>query len=517
MKFIVQKRGDRSISRPKSFPYVHLAQDNWDDFGYKTTYYAQLFVDAKETVDLGNIKILQKGQASGYAEIPASFGSLDESFCSVSSDLEYYETLFKLGSEIYRSLLVGLRDVVYNAKILAEFEDLEGFKVSLNRTSSTKSIIENASRLFKKSKKKVNTNDRGFKMTFKTQVRNASEPLIVEFDFRKKSFLPNRINVVIGYNGTGKTQVLANLATVASGFGYQDKEEILNRSAGKFVGSAPPINNVIVVSYSAFDNFEIPNAREKKRSMISEETSLFAYVYCGLRSRRTGSSKVSEYVLKTPSQIFQDFLKAVKRIRELERQNDFSEVLRPLLNEGSFQNVGLTRLYSESDDEGLEELFDALSTGHKVVLKIISELTAYVDGRNTTLVVIDEPEAHLHPPLLAAFLHSLRICLEVFDAYAILATHSPVVLQETPSRYVTVLRRFGGGHQLDAPAIETFGENIGVITQEVFNLDDGQTDWHDTLKQIAAQSGSLQQVEKLFGRQLGFSARSYIESLLQDE
>ncbi|MBW6100166.1 ATP-binding protein [Escherichia coli] len=50
------------------------------------------------------------------------------------------------------------------------------------------------------------------------------------------------------------------------------------------------------------------------------------------------------------------------------------------------------------------------------------------------LVLFDEPETHLHPPLLAVLMSALRIVLNEVDAFAIVATHSPVVVQETLSK-----------------------------------------------------------------------------------
>ena len=63
-----------------------------------------------------------------------------------------------------------------------------------------------------------------------------------------------------------------------------------------------------------------------------------------------------------------------------------------------------------------------------------------------------------------------------------------------------------------APEIETFAENIGVITQEVFNLGDGSTDWHSTLRDLAENTG-LEEIEDMFERPLGFAARSYVLSV----
>ncbi len=166
----------------------------------------------------------------------------------------------------------------------------------------------------------------------------------------------------------------------------------------------------------------------------------------------------------------------------------------------------------DDDGEAFVNLFRTLSSGHKVVLKIMTEITAHIDGNAPSLVLVDEPETHLHPPLLAALLRSLRLCLARFDGYAVVATHSPVVLQETPSRHVRVIRRMDDSTTAARPVIETFGESIGLITEDVFNLDDGATGWHEALR-LLADEHDLESIEVLLGGRLGFAARSYLASL----
>lgn len=351
-------------------------------------------------------------------------------------------------------------------------------------------------------------------MKFKSRVAKDAKPFITEFDFRRSGRLPNRINALIGYNGTGKTRLLSNLAIVASGYGYSTKEDVLRDAAGRFVGNAPPFKTVIVVSYSAFDTFVIPGQTDVEKLRLQSEGELFGYVYCGLRERSDdgGSDGEQAYRLRTPAEIEAEFLLALRRVRKAGRLQELLDVLKPLLRDPSFQRIGLTQLYANRDDDNVAELFRGLSSGHKVVLKIATELTAHISGSEPTLVLIDEPETHLHPPLLAAFLKSVRACLETFNGYAIIATHSPVVLQETPAKYVSVLRRTADQNRVVAPSIETFAESIGVITQEVFNLGDDSTDWHETLRALAHRN-NLEEIEEMFGRRLGFAARSYIVSV----
>ena len=514
MRFVVEFRSGNSPTTNR-YPHAVLVQDNWDDYGYKTTFQVTLHLSADERYDLGNIKIIQTGRSSGYTEMPRrAFRELPASHASLGADLDYYETIYKLGRDVFEPYLRGLRDVAFDDEIKAGVEDSEAYQVSLLRFSGAKRTIADAARLLRADALPARRRSAGFKVKFKTRVARNSNAFTIEFDFQRRGRLPNRINALIVYNGTGKTRLLSNLAIVASGFGYGSKKDILEDTAGRFVGNAPPFKTVVVVSYSAFDTFVIPGGTEEEKERLQDSGEIFGYVYCGLRERSDDDAPDDEqaYRLRTPSEIEAEFLAALKRVREADRLENLLEVLKPLLRDPSFQRIGLTQLYANRDEEDLAELFRGLSSGHKVVLKIVTELTAHISGSEPTLVLIDEPETHLHPPLLAAFLKSVRDCLEAFDGYAIIATHSPVVLQETPAKYVHVLRRLADQNRVASPSVETFAENIGVITQEVFNLGDGSTDWHETLRALARRN-TLEEIEEAFGRKLGFAARSYVLSI----
>jgi len=504
------------------YPYVVLNHDAWDDFGYKTTFTAVLHVSQTKVVALGNVKILERSQTHGSTPMPReAVEALSSEYCSVGGDLSYYEKVFKLGPRICRAYLAGLRDVAYDPHIRARFEDLEGYRVSLLRFSGAEATIADAERLVADVPAPQPITKQGFAFSFKTTFGRPAGSFVVDFDFHRRSRLPHRVNVVVGYNGTGKTHLLSNLAIAASGYGYGSKEDHVSQRAGHFVGTPPPFKTVIVVSYSAFDTFVIPGGTKVEQARLKQAGAIFGYVYCGLREHagKQQSGNAAQYRLRTPEEIDAEFVGAVRRIRTAKRTDALLAALRPLLHDTSFQRIGLTGLWEDnepSDTSALVKLFRSLSSGHKVVLKIVVELTAHIHEKQPTLVLIDEPETHLHPPLLASFLKSIRVCLNHFDGYAILSTHSPVVLQETPSKYVRVLRRTGELSSVEEASRETFGENVGVITTDIFNLDDSRTDWHSTLRALARQY-TLQEIEELFGRGLGFAAKSYVVSLRDKE
>lgn len=522
MQFVVRSgQGKRVKQKFDKYPVVVLTRDNWNDYGYKTTFDAVLHL-TDETIELGAVKILHAEQESGFTTMPSDpFGKLGKEYCSLGSGMEYYEKLFKCGPAVYREYLKRIRDAVFSETVLAKFEDKEGFKVSLLRFGGAERTIKDAARLFKRTTPPPtgNQSPNGFLVKFKTRVSEDAVPVLLEFDFRKRGGLPNRFNVLIGYNGTGKTKLLSNLAVVASGYGYENKEDLLEKRYGRFVANESPFKSVVVISYSAFDTFVIPGKTELEKDRLKNEGTIFGYSYCGLRERvkKSGSHEELRYRLRTPDEIESEFLNAMLRIRNSDRIPQFAAVVQPLLEDASFLRIGLTHIYANQNDMELTSLFRSLSSGHKIVLKIAADLVATMNGTHPTLVLIDEPETHLHPPLLASLLKCVRVCLDQFDGFSVIATHSPVVLQESPSRLVHVLKRLGGaGSSVVKPSIETFGENVGVITQDVFNLDDSATDWHDTLSSLATRL-SLEEIEALFGNKLGFGARSYVASLFMDD
>jgi hypothetical protein len=79
--------------------------------------------------------------------------------------------------------------------------------------------------------------------------------------------------------------------------------------------------------------------------------------------------------------------------------------------------------------------------------------------------------------------------LDEMNSFAVIATHSPVVLQEVAAQYVQVLRRYGHRTTIERPVNETFGENVGVLTRTVFNLDNAESDYEGVLRQLGVVHG----------------------------
>jgi hypothetical protein len=123
----------------------------------------------------------------------------------------------------------------------------------------------------------------------------------------------------------------------------------------------------------------------------------------------------------------------------------------------------------------------------------------------------------MHPPLLSAFIRALSDLLTNRNGMAIVATHSPVVLQEVPRNCVWRLQRSGDALAAERPQIETFGENVGTLTDEIFGLEVTATGFHKMLADAAAQADSYEEALARFGGQLGEEGRAILRAMTRPD
>jgi ABC-type multidrug transport system ATPase subunit len=131
-----------------------------------------------------------------------------------------------------------------------------------------------------------------------------------------------------------------------------------------------------------------------------------------------------------------------------------------------------------------------------------------------TLVLMDEPESHLHPPLLSAFTRALSELLQDRNGVAIIATHSPVLVQEVPKSCVWKLTRLRTAGRSDRPERETFGENVGVLTREIFGLEVTKSGFHEVLQNAVDEGGNFESIMLDYEDQLGIEAQALLRTLL---
>jgi predicted ATP-dependent endonuclease of OLD family len=313
--------------------------------------------------------------------------------------------------------------------------------------------------------------DYTFRYRGPAQIDAEFDPVTLVFKVEPFSKPPSNIQVIIGRNGVGKSHLL-NAMSRALDAPEEDVEkngEFIDEGDELEADLESPFANIVSVTFSAFDDF--PLIWQSRNA-----TKGVHYTNVGLRKRvrQTEKDGNAEWITITlqPSELTDDFIASTKACTTgQQRRERWRRALRTLESDPIFEEADVTAfLEVDADDLGRQagRLFRRLSSGHKIVLLTITKLVERVEER--TLVLMDEPEAHLHPPLLAALIRAVSDLLINRNGVAVVATHSPVVLQEMPRSCVWKLRRHGGGAVVERPEIETFAENIGRLTHEVCSV-----------------------------------------------
>lgn len=481
-----------------------LVENNWDDYGYSTLHNLFVFDLEGTKYEIGWVKIGQfpGPKVKNTTKLSRTFEELDEKYFSLGQDESYYENLIKLGAQIRDLVLKGLRDLAANPDIWIRARGLPVTQESLLRNVSEKSVEGQFRRMAQGGARLTS-----YHFTYKMPKRSASNqsPISLSFDVLPESFPPTNIHVLIGQNGVGKTYMLNQMthALVAG--------KAVARQSGVFVmedsdNQSKPFASLVSVTFSAFDPFiPIPESEA--------EPGNIKYSYIGLkRTRDTGKGIGTP---KSTKMLAGEFVKSVDNCLRGPRSKQWQKAMQTLETDSIFRRVEISTLADLQQGDKFEktafQIFDRLSSGHKIVLLTITRLVENVEEQ--TLVLIDEPEAHLHPPLLSAFIRSLSDLLVDRNGVAIIATHSPVVLQEVPKSCVWMLRKTGNEARAERPESETFGENVGVLTREVFGLEVVQSGFQRMLNDAANDKVSFEAALEHFNNELGAEARAILRGL----
>ncbi len=438
-------------------------------------------------------------------KIPNEFEALDNNFFSLGQADSYYETVKGLSSSIKDKLLVGLRDVVADISLFDKCLNERVTKISLLRNVDPVSVrgqfrrlVEGGSRLSR------------YSFSYQAPIHRENESSIVlDFEVEPESNPPTNIHVLIGRNGVGKTRILQYITRSLIGK-MTSSNEVGMFTSQEMIDNAGIFANLVSVTFSAFDDFDPPSEK-------LDESIGIRYSYIGLKAAKNGGEEANNNpVPNTPDGLAVDFVKSIRTCKRTDRVLRWRRSLEMLEADPVFKETEVSSLVDDirnelSEDKALK-LFKKLSSGHKIVLLTMTRLVETVEER--TLVLLDEPEAHLHPPLLSAFIRALSDLLIYRNGVAIIATHSPVVLQEVPKSCAWKLRRTGSEAIVERPEIETFGENAGVLTREIFGLEVTYSGFHRLLQAAVERGEDFISTCNRFDNQLGAEARAILRGLI---
>lgn len=370
VKVIFCKWGnDKEIADEIGDCYI-LTPDNWDDGGYKTTFKVNIYKNGEQYEEYSRKILFQDKEIKNSSEFLGKILSKNRyidikqlsqnyKFISLGSEYEELKKIFSENDD-YVEILKVLNDVIYlenkapdsllRTELLA-MKEYEAFETSLLRSQySRKMLSEGKALLFGET-----LNEDRFNFEFKFQLNQKNYKY--KFDFNKKEDLPHRINVLIGKNGSGKSQTLFELSEY---FLSNDSERVDIHPA--FVA------NMMVFDYTPYENFTIP--RRKRRFDID-------YKYFGL---------------KRPKEIFDIEIAKVLESDDLYNiLKELSQIKIPNLEE----KIELSNIKDDVDktSQNTEELIDEISQKTNLKKEVLQkEWKAFIDILDENIVDINTPQ-----------------------------------------------------------------------------------------------------------------------------
>ncbi|MGW5354746.1 AAA family ATPase [Streptomyces sp. NPDC004031] len=491
---------ERLQELPAGYSGAYLVPDNWNDYGFVTLYKLSIKHPGRGSKSIGGVRIGHLEMGSGRHDeffrteerLPRRFDSLDENYFTLGLDDTYYESLSTLSTHDRISILTALRDMAYDYSpdFVERVRGLRVFTDSLMRDVRHPGAELERLHLIARGRDRVVD----FQWEYVPPMIEGSghEPPTLTFRASPGSLPPSNVHALIGRNGVGKTSMMRVMADgVASG-----SIEVTQFAAR----TAQVTPNVVLVSFSAFDE------------LLHRPDAPQGFAYIGLRDGEEPQR------LKTSEDLSAEFADSLATARIGSRRHRWEQALATL----SYPESGflddyagdIQDLLSEGSDRRFKaeavRLFAPLSSGHKIALLALTRLAQEVTER--TVVFMDEPEAHLQPPLLSAFIRALSAFLSDVNGMAVVATHSPVVLQEVPKSCVYKLRRYGSVLTAERPLTETYGENVSALTHEVFGLESTATGFYAALAKEVDEGRSYQEILTDF-ESLGSEARGLLRVL----
>ncbi len=498
---------------------LELLWNDWDDYGYKTSFPTSCRIQGK-AVELGRIRLLIEGEnrsdtaldkmiADGWDGI---FPIPNTKYISVPDEITFYEQIQSLlGQDDAATVAENLKDASYlkNIKDDGSIKDLlesEGFQKSLQRERGSMKSYEDGWRVFRDEEITVADFDFSF-------VGQSGEDVDLAFRFSNEGqVLPTDINVLIGPNGVGKSQLLHKMVLDWIEPGEND---------GFNFGTRPNLSQLVVVSYSPFEKFPVDLFG---LPLVDQDV----YRYFGFRGRKIGedggegsislshdtprrNSAVSLLECFEDDERFHgiaarsgklqtlrkviltafDFDEAVVCLRGTTRIDSLTNDLFNLpseiekLSESAPEGclfVPISDAYLEDlkldrvekyllPEEGVSFIKDGevieLSSGQRLFAYVVINVLGAI--RNNSLILIDEPELFLHPTLEIQFISMLKEVLKAFKSKAILATHSVVTVREIPDQCVHIFQKNDLKETIIVrPPFQTFGGDHQRISSYVF-------------------------------------------------
>ena len=528
-----------------SSPVTAIIPDtrNWNDFG--RGYFAHLcVVERNSELFSAHVRIMFDGylrSETALNDLMANFGQIfpienvETQFVSLLPEETMYGELINiLGFDDGVSALRKLNDAVVlrlegDKKALVDLTYSEEFSIGVLRYGGAYSALRRGARHFTPQPRAA-VEDSAQEFEFITRLPNSTNQIVVGFDFAAKPVFRDRIAVLVGQNGTGKTQFLKSM--VDSLIRSPDEAEL--EAIPRF---SPPINVHRILVFSSvptdpyprrigawegidYDYFSSNPSRNERFQTLVEALVALRFEEGEVSLTNGESTTRLSILLEVLTGLGLERLCLPLRKREV--NDDLPGVIEfagnsylPIAKKFSEQNTLIA--YQQIAWEGTPAVMDKknvprdLSSGEVAMLHFSAQLIAAIE--KGSLLLLDEPETHLHPKYISDLVEVLYTLLDATKSVAIIATHSAYIVREASRDNVKILSLRDGVLFFDSPRMQTFGASIDTISQFAF----GDTNESHHFQKILANwvqsiesDVSLDQIIKEFGEHLNSESLSFI-------
>lgn len=470
--------------------FIVTFNDQWNDYG-KYTWFRIYYKNGETVNPIGTIKIMKGEENNTYNTLPERFYYLDDEYCSLGYDISYYKNVYELFHDKSIDFLSLLQDAATNNAIHERNRESYTFCDSLLRMNSSERSLREG-RFYANGKDMRNAYC--FKFSYAPLYLNEKEERVdIDFGFQYNCPSFRRVMGLIGENGVGKSSLIKSLS-----------KSIARKDNKNFIDEAPIFSKVMVLSFSPFDIYT-HNCPD----------SIIEYRYCGLMK--------SERELMSQEELIEKFKANLKNINARENADRLLRIWKKIMSDVIAEQI-IDSFFEYDDfesrivDKSIDEFCNNMSSGESIFVYSLTEIIANI--RYDSLIMFDEPEQHLHPHAITKLIRAIYKVLDIFESYAIIATHSPLVIREMVSDNVLVFSRADNVLNVAKIGIESFGEDISLLSDIVFRNMNDQKRYEYVVKELVEDKGYgyKEVIEYLEGKhnKLGLSARLMIRNIVEN-
>lgn len=461
---------------------------DWNDFTYKCR--CQLYFKTDDGVSCSSSLLFcflsdeNDSKGIGYINVINENKNTSEykyKFSLLSSIREYSELINTLGVEIGNKVLESIDDIVYlkryNKQILKPLQNSSVFKLSFMRNSEPFFAYHKADKILDGSEYEENNYlSKEYKLKFKLEAFNNEHEFTFKFDDEK--IIPKRINLIIGKNGLGKSQTLNTFVKAA----LQKRDYKENLSDNNYLEKAM-INKIIAIGTPGETVNTFPSDKIRNKKISYQRLNL-------TRHKKTAADEtIGEALLKLAriedsvvgNSRWYIFIQAISQCLSYKDLHLFNNPDKNQLQE----SIPLDSIKHRNSEEKQLNLWSTLHEYNDPKIKINNNFYNLSSGQlsffkfcllsslhieNGSLVLLDEPETHLHPNLISDFMRILNELLRLTGSYCIIATHSSYFVRHVTREQVHVLKKDTDNNiHIINPRLKTYGTDIGAISDFIFD------------------------------------------------